>query len=135
MSEASDDRGSGQVFGRRRRANAAGERRAKRYAVTVTAAEDAELRAKADAAGMSVPRLLHESAKSANVETSTERKAAIAELFAVRRSVATIANNVNQLAKFANTEGFFPVEAEAVTAEFRELYPRIREAVDRLADS
>ncbi|MGE3194636.1 MAG: MobC family plasmid mobilization relaxosome protein [Microbacteriaceae bacterium] len=135
MSDEQNDRGSGPVFGRRRRANASGERRTKRYPVTVTAAEDAELIAKANAAGMSVPRLLHESAKSAHVETSTERKAAIAALFEMRRSVGTIANNVNQLAKYANTEGSFPREAEAVVAEFRALYPRIREAVDRLADS
>ncbi|MEO5536029.1 MAG: MobC family plasmid mobilization relaxosome protein [Pseudolysinimonas sp.] len=135
MGEAENDRGSGPLFGRRRRANASGERRTKRYPVTVTATEDAELIAKAKAAGMTVPRLLHESAKSAHVETSTERKAAIASLFLLRREVGTIANNVNQLAKFANTERTFPREAEAVVAEFRRLYPRIREAVDRLADS
>ncbi len=132
MSESSD-RG---LFGRRRRANAApGETRSKRYPVTVTPAEAAELEAKAAAAGMTVPRLLHESAKSAHVETSTERKAAIAELFAVRREVAGIATNINQLARYANTEGTFPAEAEAVTADFRRLFPRVTAAVDRLADS
>ena len=69
------------VFGRRRRANATpGEKRTKRYPVTVTPTEAAELEAKAAAAGMTVPRLLHESARSKHVETSTERKAAIAEL-------------------------------------------------------
>lgn len=130
------ERGSGQLFGRRRRANAAaGEKRSKRYPVTVTEAEAAELEAKAAAAGMTVPRLLHESAKSTHVETSTERKAAIAELFSVRREVAGIATNLNQLARYANTEGTFPAEAEAVTAEFRALFPRVTAAVDRLADS
>ena len=103
--------------------------------MTVTPTEAAELEAKAAAAGMTVPRLLHESAKSAHVETSTERKAAIAELFSVRREVAGIATNLNQLARYANTEGTFPAEAEAVTAEFRALFPRVTAAVDRLADS
>lgn len=132
MSE-STDRG---LFGRRRRANAnPADRRGKRYTVTANATEAAELETKAAAAGMTVPRLLHESAKSANVETSTERKAAIAELFAVRREVAGIATNLNQLARYANTEGTFPAEAEAVTAEFRRLFPRVTDAVDRLADS
>ena len=127
------DRG---VFGRRRRANAtSGEKRTKRYPVTVTPTEAAELEAKAAAAGMSVPRLLHESARSKYVETSTERKAAIAELFSVRREVAGIATNLNQLARYANTEGTFPAEAEAVTAEFRALFPRVTAAVDRLAVS
>ena len=130
------ERGSGQLFGRRRRANATpGEKRSKRYPVTVPEAEAAEHEAKAAAAGMTVPRLLHESAKSAHVETSTERKAAIVELFSVRREVAGIATNLNQLARYANTEGTFPAEAEAVTAEFRALFPRVTAAVDRLADS
>ena len=132
MSESSD-RG---LFGRRRRANAAaGEKRSKRYPVTVTPSEAAELEAKAAAAGMSVPRLLHESARSAHVESSTERKAAIAELFSIRQEVAGIATNLNQLARCANTKGTFPVEAAAVTAEFRALFPRVSAAVDRLADS
>jgi len=101
----------------------------------VTPSEAAELEAKAAAAGMTVPRLLHESARSKHVETSTERKAAIAELFSIRREVAGIATNLNQLARYANTEGTFPAEAEAVTAEFRALFPRVTAAVDRLADS
>jgi len=109
-----------------------GEKRSKRYPVTATLAE---LEAKAAAAGMTVPRLLHESAKSSHVETSTERKAAIAELFSIRREVAGIATNLNQLARYANTEGTFPAEAEAVTAESRKLFPRVTAAVDRLADS
>ena len=116
---ADQDRGG--VLGRRRRANApAGERRSKRYTVKVTAAEQAELEARATAAGVDVPRLMFESALSSSVETSAERKRAIAELFAVRREVGTIANNVNQLARYANTEGRFPAEAEAVVAEFRQ---------------
>jgi hypothetical protein len=127
------DRG---VFGRRRRANATpGEKRTKRYPVTVTPTEAAELEAKAAAAGMTVPRLLHESARSAHVETSTERKAAIAELFSIRREVAGIATNLNQLARYANTEGTFPAEAEALAVEFRQLFPKVTAAVDRLADS
>jgi hypothetical protein len=127
---------AGQLFGRRRRANAAaGQKRTKRYPVTVTEVEAAELEAKAAAAGMTVPRLLHESAKSAHVETSTERKAAIAELFSVRREVAGIATNLNQLARYANTEGTFPGDAVEIAAEFRRLFPRVTAAVARLAES
>jgi hypothetical protein len=50
-----------------------------------------------------LPRLLVESALSADVETATERRQAIAELFETQRLLATVANNVNQLAKVANT--------------------------------
>lgn len=128
------EKDSGGVLGRRRRANApAGERRSKRYTVKATATEQAELEARAAAAGIDVPRLMFEAALSSSVETNAERKQVIAELFAVRREVGTIANNVNQLARYANTEGRFPAEAEAVVAEFRELYPRLSAAVDRLA--
>lgn len=122
----------GEKEARRRRVEGG---RPHRHVVRVTDAEAAELRMKAAAMGMSVSRLLHESARSAHVETSTERKAAIAELFALRREVAGIATNLNQLARFANTYGVFPREAEEVTAEFRRLFPRVTAAVERLADS
>lgn len=66
--------------------------------------ERRQLRERAAELGVSVPRLLVESALS-GVETSTDRRATIAELFEVRRLLATVANNVNQLAKVANTSG------------------------------
>ncbi|MEJ6490209.1 MobC family plasmid mobilization relaxosome protein [Leucobacter sp. USCH14] len=69
-----------------------------------------------------------------SVSVEAERKQAIAELFAIRREVGSIANNVNQLAKYANTESRFPKEAEALVAEFRALYPKLSAAVDRLAE-
>ena len=53
---------------------------------------------------MSVPRLMVESALS-GVETPTERRATITELFETRRLLATVANNVNQLARSANISG------------------------------
>lgn len=129
------DQENGGILGRRRRANApAGEKRAKRYTVKASAREQAELEARARAAGVDVPRLMFEAALASDVETSAERKQAIAELFALRREVGSIANNANQLAKYANTESRFPKEAEAVVAEFRALYPRLSAAVERLAE-
>lgn len=123
------------ILGRRRRANApAGEKRSKRYTVKASSSEQAELEARARAAGVDVPRLLFEAALASDVETNAERKQAIAELFAMRREVGSIANNVNQLAKYANTESRFPKEAEALVAEFRALYPKLSAAVDRLAE-
>jgi hypothetical protein len=72
--------------------------------VKLSEAEREQLRERAAELGVSVPRLLVESALS-GVETSTDRRAMIAELFEVRRLLATVANNVNQLAKVANTSG------------------------------
>ena len=72
--------------------------------VTLTEEEQRELRERAGRLGVSVPRLLVESALS-GVETPAERRAWLAELFELRRLLATVANNVNQLAKVANTSG------------------------------
>ena len=119
------------LFGRQRRANA-DVARDRRYTVKVNAAEDAALRARAGAAGVTVPRLMFESALDAHIVTDTQRAEVVAEVFAVRRLMATVANNVNQLARYANTEGVFPAEADAVVAEYRELVPRLRAALDRL---
>ena len=72
--------------------------------VKLTEEERDQLRARAAELGMSVPRLLVESALS-GVETPTDRRRMIADLFEVRRLLATIANNVNQLAHAANISG------------------------------
>lgn len=121
------------LFGRQRRANSDTPRNAGRYVVKTNAEEDAQLRARAVVAGVTVPRFLVEAGMNANVETSTERKQTIAELFALSRTLGTVANNVNQLARYANTEGRFPAEAEGVVAEYRGLSARIDETIRRLA--
>jgi hypothetical protein len=95
--------------GRVRRRRGAEPRRVSQQ-VLLTAEEQEQLRARAGELGVSVPRLLVESALS-GVETPAERRAWIAELFELRRLLATIANNVNQLAKTANITGEVPVGA------------------------
>ena len=119
------------LFGRQRRANA-DVPRDRRYVVKVNALEDAQLRARAVVAGVTVSRLLFESAMNAHIETDTARKEVVSEVFAVRRLMANVANNVNQLARFANSESVFPAEAEAVVAEYRSIVPRLSDALDRL---
>ena len=115
------------AFGRRRRANVPAGRpgRARRYEVSVTPEEDVQLQARAALRDVTVPRLLFESAMAAGVEIAAERKQAIVMLFQLQRQMATVANNVNQLAKFANSEGRFPAEAVEVTAEYRRLARQI----------
>ena len=96
--------------------------------VTLTVAEREQLRARAGELGVSVPRLMVESALS-GVETPSDRKQQIAELFEVRRLLATVANNVNQLAKAANISG--QVDAgrrlEQTLGEVDELLARMRD--------
>ena len=72
--------------------------------VKLSVGEDERLRQRAEQLGVSVPRLMVESALS-GVETPVARRRMIAELFEARRLLATVANNVNQLAKVANTSG------------------------------
>lgn len=95
--------------------------------------EDAQLQARAIVRNVKVPRLLFESAMATHVETDTDRKEAIAELFAIRRLLANVANNVNQMAKYANEERAFPADADAIVKEYRALVPQISAAVERLA--
>ncbi|MBG6059764.1 hypothetical protein RCH16_003188 [Cryobacterium sp. MP_M5] len=128
------DTNEGRLFGRKRRKNADTPRK-KFYSVYVSPEEDAQLQARAVVRDVTVPRLLFESAMSAHIETSTDRKTAIVELFAVRKLLASIANNANQLARFANTESQFPAEAESIIAEYRAIVPRLSAAIDTLADS
>ena len=132
--ETVTERNERRLFGRQRRANVEGGRE-KSYRVYVTADEDAQLRARAVVADVTVPRFLFESAMNANIETTTDRKKAIAEMFTLTRLMANVSNNVNQLARYANTEGKFPEEAHAVVDEYRALAVKVERAIDRLAES
>lgn len=128
----SESRPAGRVFGRRRRANVAGGRQ-HRHEVKVSPEEEALLVQLALAQGVTVPRLLVESALSAQGETPTARREAMAELFAVRRLLAAVSNNVNQLAKQANSGDGFPAEAVAVLPAIRRVVLRIDATLDGLA--
>jgi Bacterial mobilisation protein (MobC) len=72
--------------------------------VKLSESEREQLRARAAELGVSVPRLMVESALH-GVETPTDRRRMVAELFEARRLLATVANNVNQLARSANISG------------------------------
>jgi hypothetical protein len=95
--------------------------------VKLTAEERDRLRAKAAELGMSVPRLMVESALS-GVETPTDRRRMVGELFETRRLLATVANNVNQLAHSANISGQVHEgrRLEQTLAEVDELVAQLR---------
>ena len=92
--------------GRMRRERQALPREAEQK-VRLSVEEKRRLRERAGELGVSVPRLMVEAALS-GVETPAQRRVWIAELFELRRLLATVANNVNQLAKVANTSGELP---------------------------
>lgn len=127
---APQERGSGD---RRRRANVQGGR-ARPHKVAVSEQEAVELKRRAAAAGVTVPRLMVEAALSSTpVETITERRAAITELLKMQRLVSSIARNVNQIAKKANGTGQVPAEAAATIEALRFTARKIDDAVERLA--
>jgi len=118
---------------RRRRANVAGGRK-HRHEVLVTEFEEARLAQLAEAQRITVPRLLIESALAAQGETSTQRREAMAELFAIRRALAGTANNVNQLARAANSEERAPFDVHVVLGELDERLRSIDSAIDGLRE-
>ena len=107
--------------GRTRRERQAHPRQAEQK-VKLSLEEREQLRERASELGVSVPRLMVESALS-GVETPAERRVWIAELFELRRRLATVANNVNQRAKIANVSGELPA---------RDRLSRTLDEVDRL---
>jgi len=122
------------VLGRRRRENAAGGRRIA-HQVKVTVEEEAVLVRLAEAAGVSVPRLLVEAATSLGSEsTPTQRREAVVELPRVSRVLAGVATNLNQLARSVNSGAEFPAQAAVVRERIRELIPRLTRAAEDLSD-
>lgn len=118
---------------RRRRANVEGGRRHK-HEVKVTPEEEARLLMLAGQQRVSVPRLLVESALAGGGETPTERREALAELFAVHRVLAGMANNVNQIAKATNATGEVQADTAASLAALRRTSQRLDRVIDQLGE-
>ncbi len=127
-----DDTTPTSKLGRRRRVNVRGGRRHS-HMVRVSPEEEALLVQLAEAQRVTVPRLLVEAALSGNVETPTRRHEAIVELFAVRRQLAGVASNVNQLARAANVDARLAVGSTAALAEVRVVVAKIDAALEGLA--
>lgn len=120
--------------GPERRKRVLGGRHAARYNVKVTAAEGGVLERIAAAQHVSVPRLLVEAAMSSELrETPTERKAAMAELFALHRLLAAISNNVNQIAKVANATGEIQGDLRSTLDAVRRTAENIDDAIDGMS--
>jgi hypothetical protein len=103
--------------------------------VRVTDVEEAQLRLRADAENVTIPRLLIERALADGGETPSERRDALVELFRVRRQLAGVATNVNQIAHAVNTDGRMPVGSAATFARVEEVVEKIDAAIEALAVS
>lgn len=123
----------GHLFGRRRRANVAGGRQ-HAHKVLVTPEEEGVLARLAAEQRVTIPRLLVESTlATAAGETVTERRNAMAELFALHRLLAAVSNNVNQIAKATNATGEWQKETGLVLSKVRQVAGRIDDAIDGLS--
>jgi hypothetical protein len=131
-----DDQAPRKKLKRQRRANVPGgrERTGRSHRVYVSEDEAVRLAKLAAEQHVTVPRLLVESALSGK-ETPTQRRAALTELFALRRSLAGMANNVNQIARAANTDGRAPVGTAAALGGIARAVDKIDATIDRVAAS
>ena len=116
---------------RRRRENSPKGTKIRRE-VLVTAEELARLTIRAEREGVTVPRLLVSAAISESVETPTERRAAMIELMALHRLLASVSNNVNQIARHANAGDEFPQDAKAALAYVRQVAVRIEKTLEAI---
>jgi Bacterial mobilisation protein (MobC) len=122
--------------GRRERSTAG--RRPEVVKLRLTEAERGELAAQASQRGITVQRYLLECAAAVQaggsvIETATDRREDMATLLGLRRLLANVANNVNQIARAANA-GALPTGAESAAAfnAARRASDRIFDVVDRM---
>ncbi|WP_409482763.1 MobC family plasmid mobilization relaxosome protein [Arsenicicoccus dermatophilus] len=123
--------GGGEPVRRRRRVEGG---RQHRHVVRVTPQEEAQLLRLALRYRVSVPKLLVDSALAGGSEAAagnaSVREAVVTELFAVHRLLGNIANNVNQVARVANSTGEVVPQVPEVLAAVR----RVAERIDRVVD-
>jgi hypothetical protein len=131
--EGLSGRGVGRRLGARRRGNVVGGRQ-HRHTVKVSPEEEARLRLMAGEQQVTVARLLAESALAGSGVNAAEHRQLAAELFAAKRLLASIANNVNQLAKVANSTGEVPPEMAATLDAVRRVAARIEASVQGLGE-
>ncbi|MGO2748303.1 plasmid mobilization relaxosome protein MobC [Microbacterium sp.] len=88
---------------------------------------------RANAKGITVVRLLVESALAEDGgEIASDRRALMVDLFAAHRTLASLGNNVNQIAKATNAEGGVPGE---LVEPLRHTLDAVRAAAAVLTDA
>jgi hypothetical protein len=127
--QASSEAGAGRRAARQRRQPGG---RPHKHTVKLSEQEQLLIEARAVVAGVTVPRLLVESALAGDAQTASERRALLAEFFGARRLLAAVSNNVNQLAAAANSTGEVPVELHATLHAVARVTARLDAAVTEL---
>jgi hypothetical protein len=95
------------------------------YLVRLSDEEKVQVEARAISLGVKVQTLFVESVLHGGVATVSERHQLYRELTAVRRLVAALGNNVNQLARIANSTGYLEPETGAAMEATRRAVTRL----------
>jgi hypothetical protein len=103
--------------------------------VRLSDSEHDELRRRATTAGMSVQRFLFEAAMAGSAAQSADRRRAQGDAQRARLVLTSIANNVNQLAKWANTNHVIPNAFGAALDDVRRATADVAETTRRLGSS
>ncbi|WP_026552494.1 plasmid mobilization relaxosome protein MobC [Arthrobacter sp. H20] len=126
-----EEQSSPRRFGRRRRANISG--RTQYVRVSMSEQERAALLVLEERTNRTASEIMVSAALYAeNSESLVERRALAIELMQARRLLATVSNNVNQIARHANAGDEFPKDAVAAVAAVRRVADRMYELVDEL---
>ena len=116
----------------RRQLRRAGSRRDVVHKVKVSQDQEARLAARAGERGITVSRLLVESALAGGAAAAATKAEMAGEMFRVVRVLGKVGVNVNQLAKVANATGSVPPEAVHALAALARTTDRLNGVLDEL---
>ena len=101
------------------------------HKVKVTPEQERRLQERAHDARVSVPRLMVEEALADQIgQTATARHDLAVELFGASRLLASIANNITQIAKATNPDGEWQEECAATLTAVRRTGQRVRAVLE-----
>jgi hypothetical protein len=131
VAEAGTDAGSPTTRRMARMRRAPGGRSRVLY-VRLTEEEERQIRDRAAAQVLSAQRLLIESALSGSAESAAARRHAGVEVRAARVILKGIANNLNQLTKWANANHALPIDLVALIEDLGRAVLAVEQTMSRL---
>ena len=91
--------------------------RHQRLVVRLTEEEERQIRHRADEKGLSAQRFVIEAALSGSAQSAATRRHAAVEVRAARVILKGVANNLNQLTKWANANHVLPAHLDALMSD------------------
>jgi uncharacterized protein (DUF1778 family) len=120
MTQPMDEARSGNegfVTGRSARMRRSPGGRHQRLVVRLTEEEERQIRDRADDKGLSAQRFVIEAALSGSAQSAAARRHAAVEVRAARVILKGVANNLNQLTKWANANDALPAHLERLVGD------------------